>query len=93
MPRKRRVQMKNHRHAQFATVLKEPDRVGIVIAHAAFEFTEDASPEDLRGGLEFLVGVRVVGVHGGPGNEPAGIALCNVDDITEGDAHAGGIGR
>src|SRR5262245_66317192 len=43
-PRERRLQVKNHRQAQFPTVVEETDRVGVVVAHAKFQFAEDPNP-------------------------------------------------
>src|ERR1700730_1615871 len=87
-PRECRLQVTNDRQTQFATVVEEPDRIGIVVAHADLKFANDTNMILFHRGLKSLMSVRLTWVERCPRNETIGIALDDVDDVVERHADA-----
>src|SRR2546426_6868930 len=83
------VQMENYRQAQLTTIVKEPDRIGIVITHAKLKLSKNTNSMNVNGGFQLLVGVGIAGINRCPRNEPVGITFRDIDHIMEGDSNSG----
>src|SRR5207247_8498251 len=88
MGRKSNVQMKNYGQTKLSTIVKKPDRVGIVVAHAKLELAEDTNPVNVDCSLELLVSIGIARIHRRSWDEPLGIAFSKLDHIVERDSHA-----